>query len=474
MEKSHARDTSRKDGVLQELLNDMEAAEEQFVMAKRAHLRALDRLVDQQDSRLLQLEEEFQTRTAELQDTFAAEMDDLRGQHSVEVMEMRHLQEVLEARQEERRREAQDDYEQRKNALQSNAMERMNSLQNDMDGRIDALSTQFDEAHSDYIRMTDDRTKKYKDLRKKDAWHDNKIQEMKVREKELMREVQRYRVKLANMSRDEQARIDEMERRKMELLKHHMDMKRATRIARQRSARRLRQLSNAGTGTRATLGSATALAESILGLAEQCRALESEEEKVAPFDLPGTAVHPDELTAIEGPSGLEAETFAAGLAGLEARAGAHFDTLTRATREASADADHLSDAPDMIGSEPSPLGFHDHFPQATDEAGYVVSGAGLLSRFHRRLNKATLERLALKQQRDRLANENSKLQGLMQSFLRGVSLSDGALEGRNPLFLVNDTGFSAAASAEADRPGVPTAVDGPRHFATLRGSGIRR
>ena len=45
---------------------DLEEAEDQFRMALRAHLQNMDKLVDLQDSRLLGLEQEFESELGKL------------------------------------------------------------------------------------------------------------------------------------------------------------------------------------------------------------------------------------------------------------------------------------------------------------------------------------------------------------------------------------------------------------------------
>ncbi|KAA0172328.1 hypothetical protein FNF28_00012 [Cafeteria roenbergensis] len=529
METSHARDASRKDGVLQELLLDMEAAEEQFTIARRSHLRALDRLVDEQDGRLASLEEWFQTRLRELETVFTTEMRELAEHHERETLEIRHLQQVLEEQQAERRREAQDDYEQRRNALQSGAMERMHQLQNVMDGQIDVLSAQFDRAHSEYIRTSDARTKAYKDLKQKDAWHTRKVEELTVRATELKRAVQRYRVKLANTSRDEEARISSMERRKADMLRHYQRMKQATRLAHQRADLRLRALSSAASDAISTLARHGAQAERIISLVEQCRALESLAEKVDPFAAvggpPGAAGRPGRADAdaggdgapikpltLEGPAAessretsLDSEAavhVAEELAGLSIRASEHHDTLERTTKAATArqsiarqqwaaaaeDAAlgaSLLEPPSGVGGddwEPglampqsesmpgvsvdgsAPLAY---FPTVTDEAGRPVGGMDSMGNFHRKLNKATMERIALQAERDSVAAENERLRELLHRFLKGISVTEDTLAERNLLMVINDHELTDAASSSVKGgTSTPVAVDGTAHLRT--------
>lgn len=519
LEAQFARDISRKDGIIQQLIADLERSEEQHVISKRSHLRSLDNLNREHEKRIAKLDDGFDAQVKELKLTFADEVRLLEEEHEEEVLGAKHLSKVLEERQEQLRQEMAEEFEQRKNQLQSSALERIHQLQNVMDGIIDSLSSEFDEAHSSYIRSADQRTILYKDLKKKDTKHTRKIKEMKVRADHAKSAVQRYRVKLANMTREEEGRIKALEGRKLALLEHHRVMREATRKSRQRAQKRLRHLSNAGTAARARLASTTEIGERILGLSERCKELESHVEKVDPFraldkasqggaapasardGCPAVGGSPAEDGGAAPPYGASEAALlstAKSLAGLETAEGLHFGVLERATSGEGSKAKASADGEDgKEGEDDAPAGdagsaLEDttleggapaagagtlkkkmaFFPSITDEDGAEVDGLDALKGFYERVNKALLERIALSREKERLAAESSRLRSTLEQFLKGISLSEQTLKEANTLLTVGDP--SLAMTALATPGGLltdpPSLIEGSLHMrSTARG-----
>ena len=84
LSQNHERDVDRKDAIIQMLDRDLEEAEDQFQMALRAHLQNMDELIDLQDTRLLTLEQEFETELNILETEFQAEKEMIVKQHALE------------------------------------------------------------------------------------------------------------------------------------------------------------------------------------------------------------------------------------------------------------------------------------------------------------------------------------------------------------------------------------------------------
>ena len=84
LSQNHERDVDRKDAIIQMLDRDLEEAEDQFQMALRAHLQNMDELIDLQDTRLLTLEQEFETELNTLETEFQAEKEMIVKQHALE------------------------------------------------------------------------------------------------------------------------------------------------------------------------------------------------------------------------------------------------------------------------------------------------------------------------------------------------------------------------------------------------------
>jgi dynein regulatory complex subunit 2 len=63
--------------------------------------------------------------------------------------------------------------------------------------------------------------------------------------------------------------------------------------------------------------------------------------------------------------------------------------------------------------------------------------ADRLSNFHRRVNKITLDTVALTKEKERLDSENAKLQDLITQYVNGTRIDDRILQQDNTLFVVN-------------------------------------
>nr|KAF6373157.1 coiled-coil domain containing 65 [Pipistrellus kuhlii] len=117
--------------------------------------------------------------------------------------------------------------------------------------------------------------------------------------------------------------------------------------------------------------------EKVLRLAEICRKLETEEEKVLPFY--SSTLTPEELEEIE---------------------------------------------------EITP-------EELTEELAKVIADYIGMDNFWKRYNKVKLEQLSLQRRRSQLLDINGKLREMLKRYLDGISVSDEVLSQLNPLFIVN-------------------------------------
>jgi hypothetical protein len=139
--------------------------------------------------------------------------------------------------------------------------------------------------------------------------------------------------------------------------------------------------------------------ERLLRLAEMCRKLETEHEKVLPFytsSLTAEEESQERANAMETPSEELAQV-------LVVLYYTHTDLRL-----------------------PPNFSFVTRFAQAMLD--YLV-----LERFWQRYNKVLLERLCLERERGALTQENQQLRILLRQYLDGISVSDEILRHRNPL-----------------------------------------
>ena len=62
---------------------------------------------------------------------------------------------------------------------------------------------------------------------------------------------------------------------------------------------------------------------------------------------------------------------------------------------------------------------------------------GFLANFHKKYNKALLDKLMIEREQARLEQENAELAAILKQYLEGVSVSSSVLSEPNPLLVVN-------------------------------------
>ena len=429
----HQRDLDRKDALLQMLLGDVRECEEEAVVLAQAHMAAIDKLVHEQDGRLLGLETNFHQQVEALKTEHAEEREELVKLHKQRVLEMRHVVHTVQAAEADKKLGMQAAHEQKREELNAAALERVHYLQSVLDSRIEDLEEQFEQAHVQYQQSTEQRMAEYRALMTRGEKLAASIEAKRRRLAGLKRDLQRWRVKLINAKRDESQRNKDLsgERDRMwgalGSLKGKLQRKRAA------AQTRLKHLSGSAQAAKGVLAENIRLAERVLGLAEAARKLESEAERILPFAVthsvatqepgephgatvpPAAAQSPETLgepqQPPQGQGGEQLEALQAELA----------DTLRLKDEEL------LQAAPPTDGSVALLL----------DEGGQPVAPVQVLDKFFRRVNRAALDTLTAEAARAELQEENAHLQDLVKQCMEGLTLSQDTLAGANPLLVVN-------------------------------------
>ncbi|RLN52436.1 hypothetical protein BBJ29_009417 [Phytophthora kernoviae] len=395
---NHERDVDRKDALIQMLDRDLEEAEEQFQMALRAHLLNVDELIDLQDERLLALEKEFETDLRELEQEFQTEKNKLVAQHTLERNELQRIMQAVDQQEKEREADAKQEHEQLREEIRNKNLEDINVLRITLDSSIEELEQHFETAHLNYLQNTDQRTQDFKYLTAKDQDLSRDI-ELKIRKIErLQQSLALWRTKIAQNVRECSERNKALEEEKAAISHHFQTLKAKMNRMREDQRRRLADLSQGAREATRKLDTHLQLSERILQLGELVRKLETERERVLPFYHSTLA---DEREANE---------------------------LTESVR--------LAMRTEQGREEEEALKMHDFQPQGLND-GVPVSEWEYLDLFWKRHNKVVLDELALRREKERVANENRELQAILQQYLAGISISPSVLDGANPLLVVN-------------------------------------
>ncbi|DBA04876.1 TPA: hypothetical protein N0F65_006878 [Lagenidium giganteum] len=394
---NHERDVDRKDAIIQMLDRDLEEAEEQFQMALRSHLLNVDQLIDLQDERLLALEKEFEQDLRELEQEFTIEKEKIVTQHTMERNELLHIMHAVEQQEKDREAEARQEHEQLREEIRNKNLEDINVLRITLDSSIEELEQHFETAHLNYLQNTDQRTQDFKYLTAKDQDLSRDI-ELKIRKIErLQSSIAHWRAKIAQNVKECSERNRALEEEKGAISAHFQKLKAKMNRMRDDHKRRLTDLSSNARDAKMTLDNQLELAERILKLGELVRKLETERERVLPFYLSTIA---DEKEANE---------------------------LTENVRM-SVRSEQLREEDDEELKEFQPQGVNN---------GVVVSEWEYLDLFWKRYNKAMLDEMAIRREKERFENENKELQAILKQYLDGISVNNDVLNHSNPLLVVN-------------------------------------
>lgn len=407
LSQNHERDVDRKDAIIQMLDRDLEEAEDQFQMALRAHLQNMDELIDLQDTRLLTLEQEFETELNTLETEFQAEKEMIVKQHALESQELSDIMAAVDAEEQEREAEAKQEHEQMREEIRNKNLEEINMLRIGLDSQIEDLEQHFETAHLNYLQTTDQRTSDFKYYTKKDQELSKEI-EVKIRKIErLQSSLHHWRTKFAQNVKECSQRNQLLSEEKNKIGGHFTQLKGRMNKFRQSQARRLSELTQNANASKSSLEGKIALAERILKLAELGRKMETEHEKVMPFYVSSMSADVDESAAQMAPGDTAADN------GFEKPAsGAGGDGATAAAS--------------------NPLQ-----SSVEDKHGAPVAQWSHLDNFMKKFNKVLLDKLAVERERERLQRENNDLQAILKQYFDGVSVNDAVMKSANPLFVVN-------------------------------------
>ena len=410
---AHEREVERRDASIQAQLAELDEAETTFEQALRQNLRAIDRLIEIQDARLLSLERDFRREVRALEEEFAAEREAVMARHRAFVTEQQHVAKAIREDEEAKTQAAVTDFEQLKEALKRRNLEQIHVLQSEMDAVMEGLERKLEEAHLAYLTNTDHRTQDFKVLSER-GQHDTQMNERQQRAlKRLNRLLQLWRSKASNNVRECEERNETLEEERVAVAGHLDRLKQDMGRVRNATLADMKGLASAAAEAKQVLSENTALAQRLLGLAEAMRAYESASEKVDPF------------AATRGT--LPAQTVGAG---------AELVAAARTANGAAAAAAGGAAAGSALQQELALLEAETASELAPGTAD-ALEEAEALHNFYGRYNKALLETLAMERQRERLRAENAELQNILQQTLDTMAVTPSAVDGPNALLVVN-------------------------------------
>ncbi|XP_027559367.1 LOW QUALITY PROTEIN: dynein regulatory complex subunit 2 [Neopelma chrysocephalum] len=362
-----------KDAVIEALRRELEEAEEQQNRALRSHLSLTDQLLQLQRCRLGYLEEGFAAQVGALKAEFEAERRIILKQQEWESWCLEDMAEATEQDHARTDHEATLGFQSARDDIKSKSWQEQQYSRLQLVGRLEGLWKQIQKARQSYNEATEHKMAEFKELLRKCEKGSREIEEQAQKLQKLQDTVVATRAQIAAHARESEEQIQRAREGKEEALRQLQELRKEVTRAVAAARADLATLScQSGAALKALL-KVVEKAQRILRLAEMCRRLETEEEKVLPF-------YPSSLAEGE-----------------------------------------LQDARRVLQETPVE-------PLAQAAQDYVG-----LERFWQRFNKAKLEEKVLERTRAALANRNRHLRELLQQYLAGVAVNRKVLKDLDPL-----------------------------------------
>lgn len=371
------RVVDRKDSVIKALATDIEEAEEQYGMASRSHMQNVDDIIDLQRSRLQRLEDEYNDELNMIKKEFDDEREKVSAARKAEQRMLQDVSFAMEQNHSEREADARQEFQSMRDEIKNKNLEEKHALRIQLEASVEALWKQFQAALKSYNETTEERKIAFENLKSKDEKSAKEI-EMQMRKLQRIQEtIGQLRAKMQQNTRECEERNRHLKDERESILQHFQQLKSEMNGAREKERSRLTTLTLQSNNAIKKLQQVHKKGDRILKLAEMCRKLETEEEKVLPF-YASSLTHEEE------------------------------EDVNAAVMEAPNEA--------LSG---------------------VMHEYHALENFWKRYNKVLLDKLALDKEKQTLSHENQQLRAVLKQYLDGISVNDEILSQNNPLFVVN-------------------------------------
>lgn len=399
---NHEREVDAKDAILQMLDRDLEEAEEQYQTALRNHLIHVDKLLALQDARLLGLGEEFKRDLDIILEEFRTERLEIVENHRMEMKELLDIMQAVEEEEKKKQDEAKAMHDAYREETKNKNSEDLVTLNTKLGMIAEKVERDFEHQYSNYEQNTKQMAEEYSNMYKLDEAASKSIKVLHRKIDFLNEEIASWKYKTQQNMKECQARNDALKREKANVLRHYQELKKKMTQFREEEIRKLSKLTTDSRNCTLMLKEYMAMGEQILKLAELCRKLEDEKEKVLPFypsdpEAKAEEQHLLEQDKVEMPAAGESVQFDLG-----------------ETQPVDSEIMRLLN-PDVV---------YEEFRE--------------LEVFYKRFNKVLLDKLACDSKKKALEKENKFFKNLLKQYLDGVSVNEDVMTQANPLFVVNN------------------------------------
>ncbi|XP_056371022.1 dynein regulatory complex subunit 2 [Oenanthe melanoleuca] len=365
-----------KDGVIETLVRDLKEAEEQQNRALRSHLHLTDQLLHLQRCRLGYLEEGFNAQVDALKAEFEAERRIILEQQDWESCCLRDMALASEQNHARNEHEALLNFQSARDDIKNQCWQDQQYSRQQLGARLEGLWDQIQKARRNYTQATERKKVEFEELKKKCEKSSREIDAQTEKLQKLQDMVTTTKGQIAAHLQESEKQSQHLRDDKDLALQKLQKLRAQVNQAGARAHTHLVTLTCQCSATLKALQQLVEKAQRILRLAEMCRRLEKEEEKVLPF-------YPSSLAEWEQQKAQKV----------------------------------LEEIPN------EPL------------AKVIMDYVGL-ERFWQRFNKAKLEEKAMEKAREALANRNQDLRRLLQQYLAGAATNQKVLKDPYPILTV--------------------------------------
>lgn len=409
---NHEREVDRKDAIIQMLTRDLDDAEEQFQTAQRNHMDKQNKFFELYTSKTRRLEEEFERDLKALKLEFNSEKEMIVQRYTRENKEMKGIIAAVEAQEAERITDAKQAHETEREGIRNTNLEGINELRINLENKIEDLEKQFDDAHTNYVEGTETANKQFKDLEGEDKTLSKKIDSKKRKIERMQEQLSHWKKKLQNNHKECIERNQTLREQKEAIAKHCNALKSRMKKFRTDEAKKLTELTVLARDALRANQEKLVKSEKILALAELGRKLETEREKVQPF----------------------------------------YESTVKSEHQEN-NVQKFSQLEEYQKQQKAPV-----FAQAYDKDGKPVNQWGFLENVHKKFNKVLLDKLAIIEEKKRLAKENEDLRSILKQYLDGIAITEDVVDIDNPLLIVNGKVNLLDQGRAVRRQGRPTTI----------------
>ncbi|XP_071585493.1 dynein regulatory complex subunit 2 [Heliangelus exortis] len=365
-----------KDSAIESLVTELEEVEEQHSRALRSHLQNLQRLLRFQRRRLSCLEENYNAQLRALSLEFEDERRTILEHQEKERSSLRELAMAAEQIYARSQQEDSLNFQSARDDIKNKSLLEKQYTRLELGEKVEKLWEKFQEAMQSYGEATEHLKIAFKALKQKDRKNAKEIELQAKKLQKLQDLVAATKGQMAAQLRESEEQNRRMRVKKEKALRKLQELKAEMSQARAKARGNLGTLVMQSEGALKTLEKVVEKAQRILRLAEMCRKLETEQEKVLPF-------YPSSLAEGE-----------------------------------------QEEAQRILHRTPE------------EPLARVVRDYAGLERFWQRFNKAKLEEKALERERAELNRRNRRLRDLLGQYLAGICVTQEVLDKPNPLLSI--------------------------------------